>query len=33
MKDIKSLIQKEETYLNNLLESTDLSNFKGMVDD
>ena len=33
MKDIKSLIQKEETYLNNLLESTDLSNFKGMVDE
>jgi len=32
-KDIKSLIEKEETHLNNLLEPTDLSNFKGMVDE
>ena len=32
-KDIKALIQQEETYLNNLLESTDLNLFKGMVDE
>jgi hypothetical protein len=32
-KDIKDLIQKEENNLNNLLEPTDLSDFKGMVDE
>ena len=32
-KDVKDLIQKEETYLNNLLEPTDLSDFKGMVEE
>ena len=32
-KDVKDLIQREETHLNNLLEPTDLSNFKGMVDE
>ena len=32
-KDIKALIQQEETYLNNLLEPTDLNSFKGMVDE
>jgi hypothetical protein len=32
-KNIKELIQKEETNLNNLLEKEDLSSFKGMVDE
>jgi hypothetical protein len=32
-RDIKSLIQQEETHLNNLLEPTDLKNFKGLVDE
>ena len=32
-KDVKDLIQKEETHLNNLLEKEDLSTFKGMVDE
>ena len=32
-KDIKDLIQKEENNLNNLLEPTDLSDFKSMVDE
>ena len=32
-KDIKDLIQKEETNLNNLLEKEDLSSFKLMVDE
>jgi len=32
-KDVKDLIQKEETHLNNLLEPTDLSDFKGMVEE
>ena len=32
-KDIKDLIQKEETNLNNLLTQEDLSDFKGMVDE
>ena len=32
-KDIKELIQKEETNLNNLLEQEDLSAFKCMVDE
>ena len=32
-KDIKDLIQKEETNLNNLLEKNDLSSFKLMVDE
>ena len=32
-KDVKDLIQKEETHLNNLLEQEDLSAFKGMVDE
>ena len=32
-KNIKELIQKEETSLNNLLEQEDLSAFKGMVDE
>ena len=32
-KDLKELIEKEETYLNNLLESQDLADFKNMVDE
>ena len=32
-KNVKDLIQKEETYLNNLLEQSDLTDFKGMVDE
>ena len=32
-RDIKSLIQQEETHLNNLLEPTDLKNFKSLVDE
>jgi hypothetical protein len=32
-KDVKDLIQKEETHLNNLLEPTDLTDFKGMVEE
>ena len=32
-KDVKDLIQQEETYLNNLLEKNDLTDFKGMVDE
>jgi hypothetical protein len=32
-KDIKELIQQEETHLNNLLEPNDLKSFKGMVDE
>ena len=32
-KDVKDIIQKEETHLNNLLEPTDLTEFKGMVDE
>ena len=32
-KDIKSLIEQEETHLNNLLESNDLNSFKGMVEE
>ena len=32
-KNVKDLIQKEETHLNNLLEQSDLSDFKGMVDE
>jgi len=32
-RDIKSLIQQEETHLNNLLEPNDLKSFKGMVDE
>ena len=32
-KDLKELIEKEETHLNNLLESQDLSDFKNMVDE
>jgi len=32
-KNIKELIQKEETNLNNLLEKEDLSSFKGMVEE
>jgi len=32
-RDIKSLIQQEETHLNNLLEPTDLKTFKGLVDE
>ena len=32
-KDVKDLIQQEETHLNNLLEKNDLSDFKGMVDE
>ena len=32
-KDVKDIIQKEETHLNNLLEPQDLTNFKGMVDE
>ena len=32
-KDLKELIEKEETHLNNLLESQDLADFKNMVDE
>ena len=32
-RDIKELIQQEETHLNNLLEPSDLKSFKGMVDE
>ena len=32
-RDIKELIQKEETSLNNLLEKDDLNSFKSMVDE
>ena len=32
-KDVKDIIQKEETHLNNLLEPQDLIDFKGMVDE
>jgi hypothetical protein len=32
-RDIKSLIQQEESHLNNLLESNDLKTFKGLVDE
>jgi len=32
-KDVKDLIQQEETHLNNLLEPTDLTDFKGMVEE
>ena len=32
-KDVKDIIQKEETHLNNLLTQEDLSSFKGMVDE
>ena len=32
-RDIKSLIQQEETHLNNLLEPTDLKTFKGLGDE
>ena len=32
-KDVKDLIQQEETHLNNLLEQNDLSDFKGMVEE
>ena len=32
-KDVKDIIQKEETHLNNLLEQEDLSAFKSMVDE
>ena len=32
-KDVKDIIQKEETHLNNLLEQKDLNDFKGMVDE
>ena len=32
-KDVKDIIQKEETHLNNLLEPKDLTDFKGMVDE
>jgi len=32
-KDVKDLIQQEETHLNNLLEVNDLNEFKGMVDE
>jgi len=32
-KDLKDLIQKEETHLNNLLEQEDLNSFKGMVEE
>jgi len=32
-KDVKDIIQKEETHLNNLLETQDLTDFKGMVDE
>jgi hypothetical protein len=32
-KDVKEVIQQEETHLNNLLEPSDLKDFKGMVDE
>jgi len=32
-KDVKDLIQQEETHLNNLLEQNDLTDFKGMVEE
>jgi len=32
-KDLKDLIKKEETHLNNLLEQEDLNSFKGMVEE
>jgi len=32
-KDVKDLIQQEETHLNNLLEQNDLTDFKSMVDE
>ena len=32
-KDIKELIQQEETHLNNLLEPDDLKSFKGLVEE
>jgi hypothetical protein len=32
-RDIKSLIQQEETHLNNLLEPNDVKTFKGLVDE
>ena len=32
-KDVKDIIQKDETHLNNLLEQQDLTDFKGMVDE
>jgi hypothetical protein len=32
-RDIKSLIQQEETHLNNLLEPNDIKTFKGLVDE
>jgi hypothetical protein len=32
-KDVKDLIQQEEIHLNNLLEPTDLTDFKGMVEE
>jgi len=32
-RDIKSLIQQEESHLNNLLETNDLKTFKGLVDE
>jgi hypothetical protein len=32
-RDIKSLIQQEESHLNNLLEPNDLNTFKGLVDE
>jgi len=32
-KDVKDIIKKEETHLNNLLEQQDLTDFKGMVDE
>ena len=32
-KDVKDIIEKEETHLNNLLEQQDLTDFKGMVDE
>jgi len=32
-RDIKSLIQQEETHLNNLLEPNDLKTFKGLIDE
>jgi len=32
-RNIKSLIQQEEVYLNNLLDPNDVSSFKGMVEE
>ena len=32
-RDIKELIQQEESHLNNLLEPNDLKSFKGMIDE